>query len=104
MTDETHDIPVPRVNRVEYIDTTGRVLVRYLDTPGIVLSFQDGGATLKVFTWDKFATFADPTAAMHAALDPFLDTAEREALFAELATWDGDLSGDASSAPRPPAQ
>ena len=116
MTDETREVIVARVNRVEYIDTTGRVLVRYLDQPGIVLSFQDGGETLKLFTADKFATFADPTAAAHAALDPFFDAAERDALLAELdemapdaeymaeaAVWLnaplGPITGGASSGP-----
>ena len=38
------------INRVEYIDQTGRAMVRYLnDNERIEISIQDSGRTLKVF-------------------------------------------------------
>jgi hypothetical protein len=117
MTDETSETFLRQVTRVEYIDITGRVLVRYLDAPGVVLSMQDDDRTLKVFTLEKFGTFEDPAAALQAVIDGV----ERVAILDEMAAWVPDEeyraeadewmnapmgrpSGDASSEPRPPAQ
>lgn len=49
--------PLGRVNRLEFIDETGRVLVRYIDTKthGFRLSIQDNGRTVKVFQERKCA-------------------------------------------------
>jgi len=42
---------LPRVTRVEVIDDTGRVLVRY--NQEVVLSIQDEGKTLKLFIEER---------------------------------------------------
>lgn len=44
----------PGVTRIELIDTTGRVFSRYYE-PGVEVSLQDGGRTLKVFAGDSMS-------------------------------------------------
>lgn len=38
-----------RVTRIEVIDNDGRAIVRYYDSPGVLIDIQDEGRTLKVF-------------------------------------------------------
>jgi hypothetical protein len=40
---------LPKVNRVEVIDSEGRAFVRYYVEPGAALELQDDGRTLKIF-------------------------------------------------------
>lgn len=51
--------PLSRVNRLEFIDETGRVLVRYINTETheFRLSIQDSGRTVKVFQERRYANW-----------------------------------------------
>lgn len=42
-------VEFPLVNRVEVIDSTGRVFVEYLDHLGVSVQMQDNGRTMKLF-------------------------------------------------------
>lgn len=44
---------LPRVSRVEIIDSDGRAFVGYYDTVGVSLSVQDDQGTLKIFAGEK---------------------------------------------------
>ena len=46
-----------RVNRLEFIDETGRVLVRYINTEthAFIVSIQDNGKTVKIFQERRYA-------------------------------------------------
>ena len=48
-----------RVNRLEFIDETGRVLVRYIntETDEFRVSIQDNGKTVKIFQERRYANW-----------------------------------------------
>lgn len=48
-------INAPRVTRVEVIDATGRAFVRYYETAGVEIAFQDDHRTVKLFAGDPAA-------------------------------------------------
>jgi hypothetical protein len=48
----TKPIQMPRVTRVEVIDSTGRVFVAYYE-PGIEVHVQDDGRTVKIFAGER---------------------------------------------------
>lgn len=42
-----------KVTRIEVIDNDGRAVVRYYDSPGVLIDIQDEGRTLKVFAGQR---------------------------------------------------